>query len=62
MAQKLFTLHYKKLTGGGDTGEPEELTDCKATDLTEEQLKSLTYSLENGDFGCSFGWLRTEEQ
>ena len=62
MKEKLFTLHYKQLIGGGDTGEPEELIDCKATDLTKKQLDSLTYNLENGDFGCSFGWLRTEEQ
>jgi hypothetical protein len=62
MREKLFTLHYKQLTGGGDTGEPEKLTDCKATDLTKEQLESLTYSLENGDFGCSFCGLRAEEQ
>lgn len=62
MKEKLFTLHYKMLIGGGDTGEPEELIDCKATDLTKEQLESLTYSLEHGDFGCSFSWLSTEEQ
>ena len=62
MKEKLFTLHYKMIQGGGDTGEPETLTDHKMENLTKEQLDSLTYTMEHGDFGCSFSWLRTEEQ
>ena len=59
--EKLYTLHYTRFDGGGDTGEPETTEDFKEKGLTKEQLDSSLYTLREGDFGCSFGNFRTEE-
>ena len=61
MEQTLYTLHYKKTLGGGDTGEPEETTQNSRQNLTKQELDSLLYSLKHGDFGCCFWDLKTEE-
>lgn len=62
MEETLYTLHFKKTLGGGDTGEPEETTQCSQPNLTKQRLNSLLNAIEHGDFGCCFWDLRTEEQ
>jgi hypothetical protein len=61
LKETLYTLHYKKTLGGGDTGEPEETTQHSKPNLTKQELDSWLYTLEHGDFGCCFWDLRTEE-
>jgi hypothetical protein len=62
MTETLYTLHYTRIDGGADTGEPETTEDSKIENLTKEQLDSALYTMREGDFGCSFGNFRTEEQ
>jgi hypothetical protein len=62
MESILYTLHYTKTIGGGDTGEPEQTTKHSRYELTKKELHSLIYSLKYGDFGCSFGNFEIEEQ
>jgi hypothetical protein len=61
LKETLYTLHYKKTLGGGDTGEPEETTEHTLHNLTKQELDSWLYTLKNGDFGADFWDLRTEE-
>jgi hypothetical protein len=61
MKETLYTLHYKKTLGGGDTGEPEQTMKTTRPDLTAKELHSLLYSLQEGDFGAHFWDIQIEE-
>jgi len=61
MTFTLYTLHYTRTSGGGDTQEPEQTTKHSSYELTSKDLTSLLYSLEHEDFGCSFGNFEIEE-
>jgi hypothetical protein len=62
MTEKLYTMSFIIITGGGDTEEPEMSRETTHKDLTKEEADSLKATMEYGDFGCSFLDIEITEQ